>query len=710
MKFLPKDSLLTEGLILNLIEAEGQAPGYAWDVQLITKGLSANGFYYGEAPLRAAIPKFEGAKAIARTDDEHSFNMGAHVKNIVGWFEKVEYREGSRAGLYARLHVMQTAGWLADMLTEAHAHKKKDLMGLSIVARGEASPKRHMGQEILNVESISDVYSVDPVVRPAAGGRFISLVEAYQDQVKEELKMFEELIKLIEAKRPDLLEGKDQENLTEAEVKDMLAQAMATPKEPDKLPVDNKSNGDNQAMQTQLTEAEKRLAGLEHSLKLATCQASLSSLVAASKLPELAQGRLKKMFEGKLFAEAELTAAIDAEREYLAKLAGDGQVRGAGAVNVEMVLAEQDRLVASLDGFFFQRDQEVKGQKIPAFRSFKEAYLRITGDERFTGRLSEAKNLHLFAESGLKSDSWTAVLGDSITRRMVAEYNLPQLQTWRELVSDIVAVSDFRTQRRPRWGTYADLASVAELGNYLEVTSPGDEEATYSISKRGGLETISMEMIANDDVGAIRRIPVKMARAAARTLFKAIYLTILENNATYLDNNALFYNRSGDDDGHDNLIGDVALSQAGLTTGRQRLLAAKSSKGGHDRLGLVPKFLLVPPGLEETAWDLTKAGLKLPATGTTGWSSDFPSLHQGLTYQRVDYFTDANDWYLVADPADIPTFEVGFFQGQEDPALFVQDAPEAGSMFTADKITYKIRHIWGVCVLDYRGFAKAIVS
>ena len=72
--------------------------------------------------------------------------------------------------------------------------------------------------------------------------------------------------------------------------------------------------------------------------------------------------------------------------------------------------------------------------------------------------------------------------------------------------------------------------------------------------------------------------------------------------------------------------------------------------------------------------------------------------------------TDANDWCTAADPADIPGIEVGFLDGREEPELFVQDTPNVGSMFAADKLTYKIRHIYGGAVTDFRAFTKAVVA
>ena len=76
----------------------------------------------------------------------------------------------------------------------------------------------------------------------------------------------------------------------------------------------------------------------------------------------------------------------------------------------------------------------------------------------------------------------------------------------------------------------------------------------------------------------------------------------------------------------------------------------------------------------------------------------------------VPYWTDANDWAAVADPRRIPTIEVGFFGGQENPELFVQDMPNVGSLFSNDQITYKIRHIYSGAVMDFRGFYKAVVA
>ena len=57
-------------------------------------------------------------------------------------------------------------------------------------------------------------------------------------------------------------------------------------------------------------------------------------------------------------------------------------------------------------------------------------------------------------------------------------------------------------------------------------------------------------------------------------------------------------------------------------------------------------------------------------------------------------------------PADHPLIEVGFMDGRIDPELFMQDDPTVGSVFSADKVTWKLRHIYGLTAVDYRGFQR----
>jgi hypothetical protein len=384
-----------------------------------------------------------------------------------------------------------------------------------------------------------------------------------------------------------------------------------------------------------------------------------------------------------------------------------------GQDKIELGQEEKTKLGLAMDGFFDGIDAKGSdGKSIARFRSLHEAYKKITGlhdspaedimRESFVYLPKFASKLTSIMES-LQTSSWGQILGDSITRKMIKEYNVPDLNIWRKLVTDIVPIKDFRTNRRMLLGGYGELPAVSETGTYQALSSPGDDEATYAISKKGGTEDITMEMIANDDVGAIRRIPKALGRAAALTIYRTIFDLFKNNTATCYDGKVIFHAD------HANL-GSAALSDSAMTDIKVAMMAQTAYGNALEVLGManLPKWLLVPSKLEGKANKLCISKTLIDATGNAATE---PNLHSqyGLDYIVVPYWTSDVDFVAVADPQNIPTIEVGFFNGKEEPELFVQDMPNVGSVFTADKITYKIRYIFGVCPLDYRGMQKNVV-
>lgn len=237
------------------------------------------------------------------------------------------------------------------------------------------------------------------------------------------------------------------------------------------------------------------------------------------------------------FSEAHLGAAIDAALSLLAASERAGLAPTHGA---QVTRESLDKKTKALDAFF-TTDGTAGG-----YRSLREAYLDVTGHRpRF---LDEDLNRRILRDSygvgydsavrsseSLQAASWAQVLGDSVTRRLVAEYGRPAWQDWRRICSAIVFGADFRTQRRARFGGYGLLPAVSEGAPYQPLTSPPDEEATYAITKRGGIEDITLEMIANDDVESIRRIPIRLGRSAATTLYRFVFDILPTNAATTYD-------------------------------------------------------------------------------------------------------------------------------------------------------------------------------
>ena len=651
--------------------------GKVWDAVLVRSGVSMNGTFYPDAVLREAAPLFEGARVFAKADLEHIKGEGKSVEKIVGWISGARFVEGRATDtghVAGQLNFAAGAARLRETIADAWQRGKRDLVGLSIDAVGRAKAAAR-GAAKRVAQSITKVNSVDLIVEPSAGGALVRLVEAADPKEQDDMKLRERMLATIKAKKPELYATIDAEKITDEDLEARYAEAIAPEKEPAAPPIKDEDKP--------VTRDE---------LRMVEARAHARTAIAGSSLPQPAKDRLQARFDGLArFTEADVANEIKAEREYLARFTESGRVQLGG---LDVTVEDRSKKVGEmLDAFF---DPAHKDHR--TVQSFKECYIEITGDARVTGRWDQVDRSRLAEAVGeayresLDSTSWSNVLGDAITRRMVADYRTPnQYDVWRPVV-DRVPLADFRTQERTRFGGYGDLAAVAQGAPYLAMTSPTDEKATYAASKRGGTEDVTLEMIKNDDVGAIRRIPVKLSRAAKRTLGKFVF-DFVRTNPTLYDSVAFFHATHGN-------LGAAALDATSLAARRLAMLK-QTEAGSADRLSIGPKFLVVPLDLQEGAVNLFNRNTNLDKTFVNAMS---------LEIIPVWYWTDANDWALAADPMDVPGIEIGFLDGNEEPELFVQDNPTVGSMFSNDKVTYKIRHIYGGQVVEYRGWDKSVVT
>ncbi len=680
--------------------------GFKWKVRIVEFGTDKNKTYWTKEPLVASLSLFEGARVFMLSEAQHqdkSHPFGKPPTELIGWLSGVT---ADNNGIEAELNILKSADSLRDALVDSWERGNPDLLGLSLDLKGNAKKKTVAGQKVLYLEGVKSV-TVDIVYDPAAGGKFLRMAAAVKAGQKspvfpygnkeggKEAEMLKKLLAALKEQRSDLyatIEAKVKDGtVTEDEVIDLLGSAIvktedldgrikATVLEAVKAPLEElkaslqKKPGDNGDNGGQPDPKE-----ILKQTRVIACGIILMDEIKGSELPELSQKKIEKQYRGKVFETEDLRAAINDEKEYVDKLTGSGGVHGAG--DVRITETDLEARVKMLDDFF---DHKV--------HSLKTCYIHLTGDDKVTGELKAASRLR----ASIDTTTFAQIFGDSVTRKMVKEYGMPGLDEWKKIV-DIVPLADFRTNRRTRMGGYGDLPAVAQGGAYAALSSPGDEEATYAASKRGGTEDLTLEAIKNDDVGSIRRIPTKMSRAAKRTLHKFVF-DFLKDNPTIYDSVALFHANHGN-------LGSAALDAANLTLRRQAMLAQTEGDSG-EVLGIPPKFLIVPVELDKTAYDLVAAPRNSDFNPT---AADFTRTLQ-LELIVVPYWTDANDWCLAANPADIPTIEIGFLDGQQEPSLYVQDMPNAGSMFTNDKLTYKIKHTYGGVPIEYRGLDKSVVA
>jgi hypothetical protein len=656
-----------------VLEAKGKASdgGRIFGVRVIAYGDSKNNRRYPETVLRSAASLYEGAKAYDhhRSDDEM---RSGTIAGLVGYYRNAT---ATSEGLEADLHLLPSATHAAEALDAALSLQgSAPLVGISHDVFAKFRSIQENGRHIQEATEITSVNSADIVAHPAAGGQATRVVAGGIDNPDPAGTVPAGLSTEESGVTPqDVLAA-----LKEATDEQLAAVGLAKA-EP--------------TTETVKPEGEKATENGEPKTSFLG-KLLIKQKVAEAGLPESVVEGITTALPDRI-SESDVDAQIGIVKTMAAGLERAGLTPTA---TTQVTQESIEKKKTALDAFFAADYKN-------GYRSFKEAFVDFTG--RAPKAFDEDFNRTILRESlgefdsqrsteSLDSTTWNLALGDSITRRMVAEYGQPSLQTWRQIVSSTVPVNDFRTQRIDRVGGYGTLPAVNQGAPYQPLTSPDDEEVTYAITKRGGTEDVTLEMIANDDVRAIQRIPKKLGLAAAQTLFRFVW-DFLDTSPAIYDGTSLFHAS------HNN-TNTAALSQSNLSAARLAMRSQAAYGDSSNILSLTPKTLVVVNDLEEIAYQLTRSAVAIPAT--PAGPSDTPNIHQGLNMVVVDYWGSTTKWIAVADPMLCPTFELGFYQGREEPELFTQSDPNTGSTFNADKVTYKIRHIYSGAVLDFRGFYR----
>lgn len=714
----PGTPLRLAGQVLGMKAAGKEGGAAEWQVLICRPGYSRDGgWYLAEEVLSAGAPLFEQAQCFAN----HAEYGHPDVKCLTGWHRNVRMgeHEGGKA-LLSDFLVSSAAKWLQDLAADAFAAGIKEPFGFSfdMMARSHLEEQEGRGL-ILVIDEITKVNSVDVVHRGRMGGMPLAL--AADDSPDEEIAMLEKLLAWLKEHAPEKHAAFGGKYTVEGVLKacgdagfdpsKMRAQAKDEPPKPgagipgpaagDAGPPAKKAEPLKAAGKEGEDDTRQRLLALERGL-------ILERSLKACTLPEPVKEKLQAQFgPARAWEEKDLAEAIRLEAAALEKLTASGALQGFGA-RAQVTHDEQDRIQAMLDGMVDPKAKLPSGVK--PFRFVSEAWpaytreafepRRVLAASREYGmRASEDFGTVQRLKASLSVASWGQAFGDSITRALMRDYREDIFNEWTKVVSSKVPLKDFRTKRAVRLGGYGNLATVAEQATYPTLTTPTDEEVTYAPAKRGGIEDLTMETIQNDDIGAIQAIPRRLSRAAKATLNSFVFVTNISANPTLYDAVALFAAGHGGNTAANALTYPNAV--AGIEVMMQQTFYNESREVGAQAR---PRFLLHPSELSEEAFDILANTVKV-VTGQDATMKNWPNA-LGIEAILVPEYTDANDWFLVADPRLMDTIEVGFLDGQEEPELFVEDNERAGSPFNADKLRYKIRHIYGGAVLDFRGFYR----
>ncbi len=254
-----------------------------------------------------------------------------------------------------------------------------------------------------------------------------------------------------------------------------------------------------------------------------------------------------------------------------------------------------------------------------------------------------------------------------------------------------VDFKDFKPRTEVRKGSFgASFKKVQELG-HTTYKEKGETGLTWKIQSYGAIFAFSRELLINDDLGMFVDDLKDMVEQVAVFQNRQVY-NLLEGTGEFVnyvmeDGKPIF------DASHNNYDATgVAPSVDALAAARTKMMRQKDFDGR--QLRIVPKFLIVPPELEVTAYQLLNS-TAAPGAQNSGTVNPVKGLYTPITDMEL---TDLKAWYLAAAKK---TIKVGYLQGTNRRPIV-----EEVNRSNINGIEYELVFDFGVVAEDFRGLYK----
>jgi hypothetical protein len=269
-------------------------------------------------------------------------------------------------------------------------------------------------------------------------------------------------------------------------------------------------------------------------------------------------------------------------------------------------------------------------------------------------RLS-ASTLRPILAAAWATHSIGGILSSTVNKFLLAGFNGVE-SSWRS-VSSVRSVNDFKTMTSYRLNGGMKFEKVAN-GGELKNAAASDESRTISADTYGIMTSVTRTDLINDDLGALTAVPQRIGRGGALALNDAFWTEFQAGHGSWYTS------------GRGNLESTAgALSLANLKKLATKFRKLKDPDG--NPVAVDPRVLLVPADLEIAAAEIMGSALLV------GGSSAGPNVNVlAGRYQVVStsYLSSAEDYYLVANPADLPAMEVAFLNGVQSPVVETAEA------------------------------------
>ena len=276
--------------------------------------------------------------------------------------------------------------------------------------------------------------------------------------------------------------------------------------------------------------------------------------------------------------------------------------------------------------------------------------------------------------AGFSTISLPGILESVMNRTMLAAYEASPIAALQ--LCAVGSVSDFKEVSRYRLLGTGGFEKVSPTG---ELKSGALSEQKYSnrADTYGQILMLDRRDIINDDLDAFLDITRQMGRSGAESIDDLFF-------ALFLSNPGSFFSA-----GNSNYLegATTAFASDSLTSAKTLFRKQKAGPGTKAKdqkpINVRPRFLVVPVEVETDAELLMgSAQLMIDASGTkTKIPVDNPHRNKyevvSMPHLSDSYYTgsSAKAWYLFADPAVLPAFEIVFLNGRRAPVIERIEAP-----------------------------------
>lgn len=324
--------------------------------------------------------------------------------------------------------------------------------------------------------------------------------------------------------------------------------------------------------------------------------------------------------------------------------------------------------------------------KIQRTTSLGEVLLSAAEEGGYTGsRRLTAATLQPILKAAWATHAISGILSATVNKFLLAGFNGVE-SSWRS-ISSVRSVNDFKALTSYRLNGGMKFEKVAP-GGELKNAGVSDESRTISAETYGIMTSVTRNDLINDDLGALTAVPQRIGRGGALKLNDVFW-------AAFQDDSAFFTTARGN---KKTTAGALSLSNLKAIATMFRKLRDPDG----NPVAVDPRILLVPSDIELSAAEIMGSALLV------GGSSAGPNVNVlAGRYQVVStsYLTSAEDYYLLASPADMPVMEVAFLNGVQSPVVETAEAD-----FNTLGVQMRGYFDFGVAKAEYLAGVKADAS